>query len=124
MSTTPPTIDAWLAARPDDVRIALEHLRAVIRAAAPETVENISYQVPTFSDGGYLVSFGATADRCSFYVRSLAVMEAYRAQLAPYQTSGGTIHFAPDAPLPDDLVRTLVQARMQENRERRTRPKG
>jgi uncharacterized protein YdhG (YjbR/CyaY superfamily) len=124
MSGTPPSVDAWLAERPDDVRTALGHLRSVIRAAAPDAVESISYQVPTFSEGGFLVSFGATRDRCSFYVRSLAVMEAHRALLAPYQTSGGTVHFTPDAPLPDGLVRTLVEARRSENRERRARPKG
>ena len=100
---------------------ALEHLRAVIRAAAPDAIESISYQVPTFSDGGFLVSFGATKDRCSFYVRSLAVMEAHRAELTSYSTSGGTVHFTPDAPLPDDLVRTLVRARMAENQARRAR---
>ena len=87
-------------------------------------VESISYQVPTFSDGVFLVSFGASKDRCSFYVRSLAVMEAHRAELAPYRTSGGTVHFAPDAPLPDELVRTLVRARQRENREHRARSKG
>lgn len=124
MSVTPASVDAWLATRPDDVRVALEHLRSVIRAAAPGAVESISYQVPTFSEGGYLVSFGVSKDRCSFYVRSLAVMEAHRAELAPYRTSGGTVHFTPNAPLPDELVRVLVEARQRENRERRVRPKG
>ena len=81
----------------------------VIRATAPDAIESISYQVPTFSDGGFLASFGATKDRCSFYVRSLAVMEAHRAELSSCSTSGGTVHFTPNAPLPDDLVRTLVQ---------------
>jgi uncharacterized protein YdhG (YjbR/CyaY superfamily) len=124
MSDAPTPVDTWLAARPDDVRAALEHLREVIRAAAPAAIESISYQVPTFSDRGFLVSFGASKDRCSFYVRSLAVMEAHRTELAPYSTSGGTVHFTADAPLPDDLVRTLVQARMAENQGRRARSKG
>jgi len=121
MSTQPSTVDEWLAARPDDVRAALEHLRGVIRAAAPDALESISYQVPTFSDGGFLVSFGASKDRCSFYVRSLTVMEAHRSELAAYKTSGGTVHFKPDAPLPDELVRTLVLARIAENRALRAR---
>lgn len=41
-------------------------------------------------------------------------MEAHRDELAPYDTTKGTIHFGPDAPLPDDLVSRLVRARMAE----------
>jgi len=111
-------IDAFLAALPGDVRQALERLRRTIAAAAPDAVQTIAYSVPAFRYRGRpLVSFsaGRTANGgCSFYVQSPAVMTAHRGELASYDTTKGTIHFTPDAPLPDALVTRLVRARMAE----------
>ncbi len=111
-------IDAFLAVLTDDVRQALEGLRRTIAAAAPDAVETIAYSVPAFKYRGRpLVSFsaGRTAHgRCSFYVQSPPVMAAHRDELASYDTTKGTIHFAPDAPLPEALVTRLVRARLAE----------
>jgi len=106
-------VDAFLAAQPPDIRAALERLRRVIAAAAPDAVESINYGVPAFKYRGRpLVSYGAGNYHCSFYVQSPAVMDAHRDVLAGRHTSKGTIRFTPDAPLPDALVSTLVRARM------------
>jgi uncharacterized protein YdhG (YjbR/CyaY superfamily) len=104
-----------LAALPEDARKALEALRRTIAAAAPEAVETISYGVPAFKYRGRpLVSFAAAKNHCSFYVQSPAVMAAHRDELASYDTSKGTLRFAPDAPPPDALITKLVKARMAE----------
>jgi uncharacterized protein YdhG (YjbR/CyaY superfamily) len=104
-----------LAALPEDARKALEALRRTIGAAAPEAVETISYGVPAFKYRGRpLVSFAAAKNHCSFYVQSPAVMDAHRDELASYDTSKGTVRFAPDAPPPDALITKLVKARMAE----------
>jgi uncharacterized protein YdhG (YjbR/CyaY superfamily) len=111
-------IDAFLAAYPEDVRAALQRLRRTIAGAAPEAVESINYGVPAFKyKGRPFVSFAAGKtgkSRCSFYVQSPTVMDAHRDELASYETSKGTVHFAPDAPPPDALVTRLVRARMAE----------
>jgi uncharacterized protein YdhG (YjbR/CyaY superfamily) len=108
-------VDAFLAALPPEMRAALENLRRAIRAAAPGAEESINYGVPAFKYRGRpLVSFGAAKSHCSFYVQSPAVMEAHRDELATYDTSKGTVRFAPDAPLPDALVAKLARARMAE----------
>jgi uncharacterized protein YdhG (YjbR/CyaY superfamily) len=108
-------VDGFLAALPDDVRRALEDLRRMIAAAAPEAMETISYGVPAFKYRGRpLVSFGAAKDHCSFYVQSPALMDAHRDELASYETSKGTIRFQPTKPLPEALVTKLVRARIAE----------
>ena len=108
-------VDNVLAALPDDARSALEALRQTIAAAAPEAVESINYGVPAFKYRGRpLVSFAAAKNHCSFYVQSPAVMEAHRDELASYDTSKGTLRFAPDAPPAAALVTKLVRARMAE----------
>ncbi|MEX0864629.1 MAG: DUF1801 domain-containing protein [Acidimicrobiia bacterium] len=109
------TVDAFLAAAPDDQRAALEQLRAVIKAAAPEAVEGLGYGVPAFKYlGRPLVSYGAAKAHCAFYVQSPAVMEAHAHLVEGYDTSKGTIRFQAHQPLPADLVTTLVRARMAE----------
>lgn len=109
------TIDAYLAGLDDDKRIALEQLRALIRAAAPRAEECISYGVPAYRLGGMLVGFGATAKHCAFYLMSGSIVETFKDDLTGYDTSKGTIRFRPEEPLPAALVRKLVKARVAEN---------
>jgi uncharacterized protein YdhG (YjbR/CyaY superfamily) len=111
--------DEFLAALPDDKRSALQALREVIRDAAPQAEECISYSLPAFRLDGALVAYGAGANHCAFYPMSGGMVEAHRDELAGYDTSKGTIRFAPDRPLPEALVRKLVQARIAENQARR-----
>jgi uncharacterized protein YdhG (YjbR/CyaY superfamily) len=108
-------VDTFLAGLPKETREPLEHLRRAIAKAAPEAIEGIGYGVPAFKYRGRpLVSFGAGKNHCSFYVQSPAVMEAYRDELARYDTAKGTIRFVPREPLPADLVAKLVEARIAE----------
>lgn len=114
-SAPPPEIDAFLARLPAAQRAALEHLRRVVRDAVPAGVEVIAYGVPAVRYRGRpLVSYGVAGADCSFYVQSPPVLEAHRELLAGWGTGKGTVRFAPDRPLPDDLVRALVAARMAE----------
>ena len=115
MTGKPETIDEYLAALGDDKQAALAKLREAIKAAAPGAEECISYQVPAFRLNGMLVGFGATAKHCAFYLMSSTTVEAHRDDLKEYDTSKGTIRFRADTPLPADLVRKLVKARIAEN---------
>ena len=109
-------IDEYLAAVPKPARTALEDLRKMIRAAAPNAVEVISYQIPTFKHNGMLVSFAAFQNHCSFFVGRL--VSKYKKDLKGYDASGGTIRFQSDEPLPRALVTKLVKARLAENQKR------
>lgn len=122
MKSKPGTIDVYLAPLPGEQRAALERLRQIIRAAAPEAVECISYGLPAFELNGKLVAFGAAAKHCAFYPMSTAVMEAHEKNLDGYSLSKGTIRFQPERPLPEALVRKLVRARVAENTGRRGAP--
>ena len=111
-------VDEFLAHVPEPQRAALEDLRAVIRAAAPDATEVINYGVPMFKlNGKNLVSFAAAKGHCSFYVQSPAVMDAHAAELTGFKTSKGTVQFTPDKPIPPGLVTNLVIARIAENQK-------
>jgi len=110
-------VKAYLAAvAPPPRRKALEHLRALIREAAPEAEEAIVYGGPGFRLNGGLVCYGAHTAHCAFYPMNPALIEKFAAELAPFHTSKGAIQFTPEAPLPDALVKRIVLARVAENR--------
>lgn len=108
-------VDAFLADLPDEQREALGQLRTLIGGIVPTAVDAISYGVPAFKlHGRPLVSYGAGKAHCAFYLMSTAVMDAHRAELEGYELGKGSIRFQPQAPLPEALVRTLVEARVTE----------
>ncbi len=112
-------IDQYLATVPEDARATLEKLRQVVSAAAPNAVEAIWYQIPTFKlYGRALVGFAAFKNHCSFFPMSMAVMRAYHDELNSYDTSKGTIRFPLDKPLRSALVKKIVKARIKENEAR------
>lgn len=98
-------------------------LRAIIRVAAPEAVELISYQIPTFYYLGGLVAFHAAKNHCSFHLMSPSVLNAFRNELKSYDMTKATIHFSVDKPLPTEVVKKIVKARIEENEVRHGRRK-
>lgn len=111
------TIDAYIALFPGDVQIILNELREVIRAAAPEAKEKISYRMPTFALEGNLVHFAAYPHHVGFYPAPSGI-EHFKAELSAYPTSKGAVRFPIDQPLPLDLIRKIVRFRAAENLER------
>lgn len=113
------TVDEYLAGVPDDKRVALERLRAQIRAAVPDATESISYGRPTFKlNGHWFMAFGVAKNHCSFYAGA-APLEALAAELAGYRLWKGTINFPADRPVPAELVARLIEVRIAEHRARR-----
>ena len=116
-------IDRYLAGLPDDQRRPLQHLRETIAAAAPQAIEAISYGVPAFRYRDKpLVGFAAATNHVSFFPMSPAVISAHQEMLTKWSTSKGTIRFTEQDPLPEDLVSTLVKARLKEQDVRTRRP--
>jgi len=115
----PTTIEAYLAALPEGRRAAVEELRATVRAAAPDATEVIAYRMPALRlDGRFLVSYASFARHLSLFPASEGVRAALGDELAPYLAGRGTIRFPAGQPLPLDLVRRVVEARLAEEAAR------
>ena len=116
-SDIPPhlSVDDYLAALPPEIKSALENLRSLIKAAAPHAEELISYRIPTYKYHGALVHFMAHPRHLSFVTASKVIVDSIKDELKGFKTSGTTIHFTPEKPLPAELVIKIVQARMAEN---------
>jgi uncharacterized protein YdhG (YjbR/CyaY superfamily) len=111
----PKTVDEYLSLVSEDKRAALQALREIIRAAAPEAEECISYQMPAFRLNGMLVGFAAARNHCALYAWNGSAVGMLADELAGYDTSKGTIRFTPDKPLPEALVRRLVEMKVAKN---------
>jgi len=108
----------YLGKLPDDQREALESLRSMIRDAVPEAEECISYGIPAFClDGRPLVSYGASKKHCAFYPMDPEVLEKHLQGLNDFETSKGTIRFQPSAPLPFEVVESILLKRAASIRE-------
>jgi uncharacterized protein YdhG (YjbR/CyaY superfamily) len=112
------TVDEYMDVLSPENKIALESLRRIIKAAAPDAEELISYQIPGYRYRGMLVFFGAFKNHLSLFPASKTVAEAFREELKPFKTTGTTIHFSAANPLPEALVQKIVKYRLAENKAR------
>jgi uncharacterized protein YdhG (YjbR/CyaY superfamily) len=108
------SIDEYIADFPEEVQKILGELRAVIKAAAPDAEERISYQIPTFTLKGNLVHFAAYKKHIGFYPTSSGI-QAFKNDLSIYESGKGSVQFPIDKPLPLGLIRNIVKFRVAEN---------
>jgi uncharacterized protein YdhG (YjbR/CyaY superfamily) len=114
-TTTPDSIDAYIAGFPKNVQDILEKIRAIIKVAAPDALEAIKYQIPTFVLNGNLVHFAAFQKHIGFYPTP-SVIEQFKDELSAYHSAKGSVQFPLDAPIPFTLIKKIVKFRVTENR--------
>ncbi|MEZ6130901.1 MAG: DUF1801 domain-containing protein [Planctomycetaceae bacterium] len=116
---SPPTIDGYIAAFPEDVQAILTKIRGIIKDAAPEAEEAIKYQIPTFVLNGNLVHFAAFRKHIGFYPTPSGI-ERFKDDLSKYKNAKGSVQFPLNAPMPYALIKKMVKFRVQENRAKNT----
>jgi len=109
------SIDEYIATFPKDTQKILETLRATITAAAPDTEEKISYNIPTFTlNGKNLIYFAGWKTHISIYPIPTG-SEAFNKQVSKYVEGKGTLKFPIEKPLPLKLITRIVKYRVAEN---------
>ena len=111
-----PETESYLANLDEPKRATLQRLREDILSVVPGAEEVISYQVPAFRvEGKVVAGFAAFKNHLSYLPFSGSVLD----KIPESKTYGGTksaLHFPVDQPLPKDLVKKLVDTRLQEIR--------
>ena len=106
-------IDAYLAALDEPRRGTLEAVRRSIRAVGPNAEECISYGMPAFRlDGKVVAGLAAFKNHLAYLPHSGDVLADLGDEVAAYPHTSGSLHFPIDEPLPDGLVRRLVEAKL------------
>jgi len=104
--------DSYLETLEAPTRAALERVRTIVHATVPAAIEAFSYGMPAFTyKSAYLVGYGAFKKHLSFFPTAEPI-EALRDQLGAFKLARGTIHFALDNPIPEELIKQLVLVRV------------
>lgn len=111
------SIDEYIAYYPPNIQPILEELRTIIKQAAPQAKEVISYNMPAFKQHGVLVYFAAYKGHIGFYPTASPIV-VFKNELSSYKTSKGAIQFPIDNPLPKKLIQDIVIYRLSEDIEK------
>jgi len=118
MTNNKPTdFDDYIDDCSEETKLLLGQLRAIVKKAAPDADEVISYSMPAYKFHGMLVYFAGYINHIGFYPGASGV-EAFKDELKEYKTSKGTIQFQIGKPLPIDLITRIVEFRVMENLEK------
>ena len=112
--------DKYINNQAPEFQKTLRELRTILRNAAPEAVELLSYKIPCLRLKHMLVGFGVTKTSCSLYTMSPELVKSMKDDLRGVKYSGATLHFRLDEKLPEALIRKIVKARIIENRSKQT----
>jgi uncharacterized protein YdhG (YjbR/CyaY superfamily) len=111
----------YLALLGERQRARMEAIRKIVKEAAPEAVEVMSYGMPAYKlHKRILIYFAAHAHHIGLYPASLTVFRVFASELQGLASSKGTIRFPNDTELPLALIRKIVQFRAAENLEKST----
>jgi uncharacterized protein YdhG (YjbR/CyaY superfamily) len=106
-------IDDYLEALEEPKRSTLARLRETILAIVPDAEQTISYGMPAFRVRGKVVAgFAAFKNHLAYLPHSGSVFAELETELEGYTKTPGSLHFPVDQPLPEPLVRKLLEVRM------------
>ena len=113
----PTDIDAYISDFPESTQKLLQEVRSIVKQAAPQAAEVISYGMPAFRQDGMLVYFAAFKNHIGFYPIPSAI-DAFKEDLSAFKCTKGSVHFPLDKPLPAELITRIVTFRLSENRQK------
>ncbi|WP_343701409.1 DUF1801 domain-containing protein [Chitinophaga sp.] len=110
------TIDQYHENFSGDVLDRMKTIREIIHNVAPDAEETISYQIPCFKYHGYLIYYCAFPKHLTIsHPYSAAFWEHFKADLEGYKTSKSAIQIPHNRPLPEKLIRKIIEFRKKEN---------
>jgi uncharacterized protein YdhG (YjbR/CyaY superfamily) len=108
------SVDEYIKIHTEEIQDKLKKIRAAIKKGAPQAEEIISYQMPAFKLYTNLVYFAAFKNHIGFFPTS-GPIKKFKKELAPYETSKGTIKFPSDKKIPIGLITKITRFRVKED---------
>ena len=108
-------IDQYLGTLGEPKRATLAQLRDTIVEIVPDAEQCMSYGMPAFRlQGKTVAGFAAFKSHLSYLPHSGSVIPQLAKETEGYTKTKGSLHFPIDRPLPKQLVKKLLDARMAE----------
>ncbi len=114
MVGTAKDVDRYIAKAPKNMQAKLRQVRAIIKSMVPNSVEGISYKMPTY-DNGKIVWFAAMNKYIGLYFRP-PIIEEHKRELAGYKITKSAVHIPIDKKVPVALIKKLIKARIVRNK--------
>ena len=112
-------VDRYLAALEEPKRSTLEEMRRRILEVVPDAEQGLSYGVPAFKlDGRVVAGLAAFKSHLSYLPHSGSVLAALGDRTTGYTQTKSALHFPVDTPLPQDLIRQLIELKLRQTRRR------
>ena len=114
----PASTDEYISSFPVETQKLLDQMRTIIKKAAPQATEVISYSMPAFIlNKSPLVYFAAFKNHIGLYALPSG-HEEFKEALSKYKSGKGSVQFPLDKPIPYDLITKIVKFRVKENLEK------
>jgi uncharacterized protein YdhG (YjbR/CyaY superfamily) len=111
----PQTIDDYIANFPVDVRPILEEVRRAILQVIPNAEEVISYDIAAFNlSGSNVIYFAGWKKHVAMYPITAIMAEKLKDELAGYKGTKSSVHFPLNKPMPVQLIKKIVEAKLSE----------
>jgi uncharacterized protein YdhG (YjbR/CyaY superfamily) len=106
-------IDQYIKTFPESTQKILQKIRHLIQTTAPNAVEVISYQMPTFKlNGKVLIHFAAYPHHIGLYATPTG-HKKFEAELSKYKQGKGSVQFPLDQEIPYDLLEKITRYRVE-----------
>ena len=109
-------VDEYIAGFSGDIQKILTRIRNIILKYAPDAEESISYKMPTYKTfGKTLIYFAGFKHHIGLYATPSGHIE-FKNELAKFKHGKGSVQFPLDKPIPYDLIKKIVEFRVEENK--------
>lgn len=112
--TIPTTVDDYIAACAPKAQTVLRKIRRLVKQAAPDAEEVISYRMPAFKQNGVLLYYAAFKEHIGLFPPVTGDARLQKA-VAKYAGPKGNLRLPLDEPIPYDLITRIVEIRVKQN---------
>jgi len=107
-------IDNYLKKIEPAKRKHLERIRTIAKQIVPDAEEVISYGMPTLQHKGKsFLGFDTHANHVGIYPYGGEEIEVFKDKLSAFGLSRGTIKVPYDQPIPENLLKEIIEHRIQ-----------
>ena len=110
----PKDVDEYIGGFSPEVQAILRRVRQVVREAAPQAQEVISYRMPALKQNGILVFFAAFKGHIGLYPPVAGDARLLKA-IAPFAGEKGNLRFPYDKPIPYELIARITELRVKQD---------
>lgn len=108
-----PSISEYVNQLQEAEKAIILHMYGVAQHTAPQATEGVSYGMPALVyKGKGVIAIMVTKKFLSLY--PFSAVERLGVDASAFEQTSGSIHFSADKPLPDDLLRQIVSARLKQ----------